>query len=187
MNRVSKKLSALILCTGAVALAGQSGRAALPSGNYDQHVTSDSNPIWDVTRVVPLNALNFGVGGNANVDLQCQVSFTMDGAGKLNGKGTTDILVDSDSFTGMIPGATYKVTGSVTSHEAWGLGVYGVFSYPNVNLENAIEAPSNGAALFHSMVTVSIVSNGQINHIVNGVGGTATPNVSNVPRLTSYP
>lgn len=115
MNRVSKKLTAVILCTGAVALAGQSGRAALPSGNYDQHVASDSNPIWDVTRVVPLNNLSFGVGGNANVDLQCHVSFTMDGAGKLNGKGTTDILVDSGSFKGTIPGATYKVTGSITS------------------------------------------------------------------------
>ena len=83
--------------------------------------------------------------------------------------------------------ASYKVAGSVTSHEAWGLGVYGVFFNPGVDLANAIESPTNGAARFHSMVTVSIIANGEITHIVNGAGGTATPNVGNVPRLTSYP
>jgi hypothetical protein len=83
--------------------------------------------------------------------------------------------------------ASYKVAGSVASHEAWGLGIYGVFFNPGVNLANAIESPASGAARFHSMVTVSIISNGEITHIINGVGGTATPNVSNVPRLTNYP
>ena len=83
--------------------------------------------------------------------------------------------------------ASYKVASSVTSHEAWGLGIYGVFTYSGVNLTNAIESPSNGSAVFHDMVTVSIVSNGEITHIINGVGAAATPNVSNVPRLTSYP
>jgi hypothetical protein len=83
--------------------------------------------------------------------------------------------------------ASYRVASSVTSHEAWGLGIYAVFSNAGVNLDNAIESPTNGAARFHDMVTVSIVSNGQISHIVNGVGGAATPNVSSVPRLTSYP
>jgi hypothetical protein len=34
---------------------------------------------------------------------------------------------------------------------------------------------------------VETASNGEITHIVNGVGAAATPNVSNVPRLTSYP
>ena len=83
--------------------------------------------------------------------------------------------------------SSYKVANSVTSHEAWGLGVYAVFFNPGVNLANAIESPTNGAARFHSMVTVSIIANGEITRIINGVGGTATPNVSNVPRLTDYP
>jgi len=91
------------------------------------------------------------------------------------------------SGSGVNGWASYKVASSVTSHEAWGLGIYAVFTNGGVNLDNAIESPTNGAARFHDMVTVSIVSNGQITHIINGTGGTATPNVSSVPRLTSYP
>jgi hypothetical protein len=83
--------------------------------------------------------------------------------------------------------SSYKVASSVSSHEAWGLGIYAVFFNSGVNLANAIESPTNGAARFHSMVTVSIIANGEITRIINGVGGTATPNVSNVPRLTNYP
>jgi hypothetical protein len=83
--------------------------------------------------------------------------------------------------------AAYKVANSVGSHEAWGLGIYAVFSNAGVNLANAIEAPSSGAARFHDMVTVSISGNGTITHIINGAGGTANPNVSSVPRLTNYP
>ncbi len=82
--------------------------------------------------------------------------------------------------------ASYKVAEGVTSHEAWGLGIYGVFTYPDVNLTNAIEVPTAGTRL-HDMVTVSIVANGVIRHIVNGQGGQANPRVSTTPRLTSYP
>ena len=78
----------------------------------------------------------------------------------------------------------------------WGISAFlaaamysdeGLFFNPGVNLANAIESPTNGAARFHSMVTVSIIANGEITRIINGTGGTATPNVSNVPRLTNYP
>jgi hypothetical protein len=79
------------------------------------------------------------------------------------------------------------VAASAASHEAWGLGIYAVFRNTGVNLANAIESPTAGSARFHSLVTVSISSNGEITRIINGVGGTATPNVSNVPRLTNYP
>ena len=37
--------------------------------------------------------------------------------------------------------ASYKVADGVTSHEAWGLGVYSVFIYPDVMLTRAIETP----------------------------------------------
>ena len=38
---------------------------------------------------------------------------------------------------------SYKVADSVTSHEAWGLGIYRVFIQPNVVLSRAIEVPGN--------------------------------------------
>jgi hypothetical protein len=91
------------------------------------------------------------------------------------------------SAAGVNGWSSYKVANSVADHEAWGLGIYAVFFNPGVNLANAIESPTNGAARFHSMVTVSIIANGEITRIINGTGGTATPNVSNVPRLTNYP
>jgi len=39
--------------------------------------------------------------------------------------------------------ASYKLADGVTRHEAWGLGVYSVFIYPNVILTRAIETPKN--------------------------------------------
>jgi hypothetical protein len=91
------------------------------------------------------------------------------------------------SGSGVNGWASYKVAGTAGSHEAWGLGIYAVFSNGGVNLSNSIEAPSNGTTRLHDMVTVSISGNGTITHIVNGVGGTANPSVSSVPRLTDYP
>ena len=38
------------------------------------------------------------------------------------------------SATGTNGWASYKVADSVTTHEAWGLGIYSVFRHPNVNL-----------------------------------------------------
>ena len=40
--------------------------------------------------------------------------------------------------------ASYKVADSVTSHEAWGLGVYCVFYAAPIVAENAIETPADG-------------------------------------------
>ena len=51
---------------------------------------------------------------------------------------------DQPSYTSA-PGtngwASYKVAGDVTSHEAWGLGIYSVFRNRGVVLTRAIEAP----------------------------------------------
>lgn len=67
--------------------------------------------------------------------------------------------------------ASYKVADSVTTHEAWGLGVYSVFFFP-VILENAIETPPSVAASFHHMITehLGTVPGSAINHIINGIG-----------------
>ena len=64
---------------------------------------------------------------------------------------------------------SYKVADSVTSHQAFGLGVYSVFSN-NVTAENGIEAPNVSGVTLSHLVTVSLAS-GSITHIINGTGG----------------
>ncbi len=98
---------------------------------------------------------------------------------------------DQPSFTsapGVNGWSSYKVADAVTSHEAWGLGIYSVFRKPGVILTRAIEAPEAPGVRFHNMITVCLGRNGEITHIINDAGGKTTPNnVRNAPRLTEYP
>jgi hypothetical protein len=83
--------------------------------------------------------------------------------------------------------ASYKIANSVTSHEAWGLGIYCYFNVnSSVKLANAIEVPYNTNVSFHNMTTVSLGGVGEITHIINNVGNTAN-SYSNVARLGQYP
>jgi len=76
--------------------------------------------------------------------------------------------------------ASYKVADSVTTHTAQGLGVYCYFTGAPVQLESAIEAPTNkeGVKLQH-MTTIWLdgenakVGSG-INHVLNGIGAAVT-------------
>ena len=84
--------------------------------------------------------------------------------------------------------ASYKVADKVTSHEAWGLGIYSVFRRPNVVLSRAIEVPENPGVKFHDIVTIALAQNGEITHIINDAGAAALPtHVRDAPRLTSFP
>ncbi len=89
--------------------------------------------------------------------------------------------------------AAYKVSDTVQNHQAWGLGSYVYFNInPSIHVENAIEVPKTPGIKLNSMVTVSIKGNGVIEHIVNGVGPTAsgTPGVANTTKpftLKAYP
>lgn len=67
--------------------------------------------------------------------------------------------------------ASYKVSDSVRSHEAWGLGVYSYFRDAPVKVENAIEVPDT--ARVHHMTTVWLngTPGSEITHVVNGKGG----------------
>lgn len=98
---------------------------------------------------------------------------------------------DQPSFTsapGVNGWASYKVAGSVTTHEAWGLGIYSVFRRPDVILARAIEVPEAPGVRFHNMITVCLGRNGEITHIINDAGGRTTPNnVRNAPRLKDFP
>jgi hypothetical protein len=73
------------------------------------------------------------------------------------------------SANGTVNGyASYKVSAPVTTHEAWGLGVYCAFS-ANVKAANAYEAPAG--AIFHHIRTRFLSGNGGIDNVLNGTGG----------------
>lgn len=81
----------------------------------------------------------------------------------------------------------YKVSPSVTTHQAWGLGSYCYFNVnPSVVAERAFEAPDNAGVRFRNMVTVSLGGTGTINHVINNTGGPSNSG-SNVANLVAYP
>jgi hypothetical protein len=76
--------------------------------------------------------------------------------------------------------ASYKVAPTVTSHQAYGMGIYGVFLSSTTSCYNAIETPVNCQQVnLHDIITVCITaesgSDSQITHIVNGTGATVGP------------
>jgi hypothetical protein len=84
--------------------------------------------------------------------------------------------------------ASYKVADTVTSHEAWGLGVYSVFRHPNVVLTRAIEVPTSPGVRFHHMVTVALDNLGEISNVIDDKGGPATTAKPRVdPKVTDFP
>jgi hypothetical protein len=84
--------------------------------------------------------------------------------------------------------ASYKVGNSVTSHEAWGVGVYCLFvNDASISNAHAIEVPTNANVKFHNMVSVMLGSNaGTITHVINNTGAAAGPGHT-VTDLVSYP
>jgi hypothetical protein len=83
--------------------------------------------------------------------------------------------------------ASYKVANSVTSHEAWGVGIYAYLrDHPNLVLGHAIESPATAGVKFHDMVTTVLGGAGNINHIINQSGPAVTAAHSH-DTLTSYP
>ena len=84
--------------------------------------------------------------------------------------------------------ASYKVADTVTSHEAWGLGIYSVFRHPDVTLTRAIEVPLNPNVRFHDMITVALDDKGEISNVINNTGGpTAVAPHRVTPKVTNYP
>lgn len=68
--------------------------------------------------------------------------------------------------------ASYKVNDRVTSHEAWGLGVYCVFYRAPIVAENAIETPTTPGVKLHHIVTIRLAGqrDSGIKHVINGTG-----------------
>jgi len=83
--------------------------------------------------------------------------------------------------------ASYKVANSVTTHEAWGVGIYAYLrDNPSLVLGHAIETPTTANVKFHDMVTTVLGGAGTINHIVDNSGNQVTAS-HNHETLTSYP
>lgn len=74
--------------------------------------------------------------------------------------------------------ASYKVADQVTSHQAYGVGIYAVFiNTTNVSCFNAMEVPTNSQQVnVHDLITVYIGGNvagdgtSTLTHILNGIG-----------------
>jgi hypothetical protein len=97
---------------------------------------------------------------------------------------------DQASYTS-VPGtngwASYKVSDAVTSHEAWGLGIYSVFLRPHVVLTRAIEVPRIPGVQFHHMITVALGNLGEISHVINDTGEATSMKPRVTPKVTLYP
>jgi hypothetical protein len=83
--------------------------------------------------------------------------------------------------------ASYKVADGVTSHEAWGLGIYSVFRHPNVVLSRAIEVPRTPDVKFHHMITVALDNLGEISNVIDDVGGPTSTKPRTTPKVTEFP
>jgi hypothetical protein len=68
--------------------------------------------------------------------------------------------------------ASYKVADTVTSHQAWGLGVYSFFQ-GNLFAQNAIEAPSGSGIVMRHMMTYGSGTGGIQNVFDNSGGSTS--------------
>jgi len=84
--------------------------------------------------------------------------------------------------------ASYKVANSVTSHEAWGLGIYSVFRQRDVTLTRAIEVPVKPGVRFHHMITVALDDKGEIANVIDDKGGpTGLAPHRVTPKLAEFP
>jgi hypothetical protein len=69
--------------------------------------------------------------------------------------------------------ASYKVADNVTTHEAWGLGVYHVFKKAPVIAHSAIETPTGPGIKMHNMMTFRLGGGkpgSGIRHVINDTG-----------------
>ncbi|WP_433047726.1 discoidin domain-containing protein [Dactylosporangium sp. CS-033363] len=89
-----------------------------------------------------------------------------------------------DGITGY---AAYKVANTVTSHEAWGMGSYCVFTTDSsIAAYHSYEAPVNANVKFHNILTVSL-GKGSITHVINDTGAPAQASNVSPSNVINYP
>lgn len=90
------------------------------------------------------------------------------------------------SHDGMVNGfASYKVANNVTSHEAWGLGIYSFNRDAVADLNSAMEIPDVKGVKIHNICTVMITGNPGISHVINE-SGEAADNAGERRIITEY-
>jgi hypothetical protein len=72
--------------------------------------------------------------------------------------------------------AGYKIGDSVTSHTAWGTGVYSFFRDNEVVMNSGIKAPARKGVVINNALTVKLNGKGSIKHIVDNTGEQVTKN-----------
>jgi hypothetical protein len=72
--------------------------------------------------------------------------------------------------------ASYKVGDSVTTHEAWGLGIYANFNQKPIKVDYGIQTPDVPGIKFHHIYLKSLGSNqGEIANAINNMGPSTNP------------
>ena len=85
--------------------------------------------------------------------------------------------------------ASYKVANTVTSHQAYGLGIYGVFTSSTDACYNAVETPINPQVDVHDIITVCITAESgtsDIAHIINGTGNEVGPSFAEATENSQW-
>ena len=83
--------------------------------------------------------------------------------------------------------AAYKVSDSVDTHEAWGLGSYSNFiAGPDIHASRAFEVPQTPGIKLHDILSVYLNANGGIDHVVNDTGAPVKAG-NQVTNIVSYP
>ena len=83
--------------------------------------------------------------------------------------------------------ASYFVADTVHTHTAAGLGVYSVFTHPDIVLGAAILTPRAPGIHFEHMITVALDERGAILHVVDDAGESTSIHPRRTPKLTQFP
>lgn len=81
--------------------------------------------------------------------------------------------------------ASLKVNDDVTSFEGFGMGVYAYNRDADIEIFNGAEVPDVEGVKLHNIVTVKLNGQGQVTHVVNGVGDAVTKS-GNTSRVMEY-
>ncbi len=117
-----------------------------------------------------------------------------------NGNGGTTLFYQSElpydvpsqaawSDNGANGYPSYVVSSNVTTHTAYGLGIYSFFNQGLPIIEdNAMTVPTGSGIAIHDVGTVWLAGSGEIANVINGVGGSASSsNPDTVVPVVSYP
>jgi hypothetical protein len=65
--------------------------------------------------------------------------------------------------------------------------MYSVFTYPDVELGQAIEVPETPGVRFTHMITVALLDKGGILSVIDGKGGAAETKTHSTPKVVEFP